>query len=125
MRTIDKNSFFKHTNGRFQECAIPTREADFVSKTTWGEISSIYYFENNGVIRVSNHWGAVASCQWNLNTVNEFGYDKCRKTEVKAGFITFAELEQNTNLGIELLEAISKGQTELANEIKLKLNGKY
>ena len=64
MTTIDKTNFHLSTYGRFQVVEQPSRTPDYISYTTWGEISSIYYYEKNGVIRVTKHWGAVASSQW-------------------------------------------------------------
>lgn len=122
---IYKNNFFLNTNGRFVECEIPTTTPDYISKTPSGEISSIYFYTNEGVVRVSDHWGGVASCQWNLNTVNEYGFDKCRKTELKAGVITFAELEENYNLRNDLMINHSKGNKIEANRIREILKNKF
>jgi hypothetical protein len=122
---INKDNFFIKTNGRFIECEIPSRPADYISKTPWGDVSSVYYYTNEGVIRVSDHWGGVASCQWNLNTVNTFRFDKCRKTELKAGYISFKELEENYNLGQDLLIAVSKNDKVKADEIREQLKNKF
>jgi len=120
---IDFTNFHKRTNGRWMPIEIPKTLADFVSLTPYGDISSAYWYTTNGVIRVSDHWGAVASCQWNLETVNGYGFDKCRKTELRAGFITFAELGKNYKLNIALLELASDGKIDSkeADEIREQL----
>ena len=35
-----------------------------------GKISSKYWYSENGVTRVSDHWGIVASCNWTINSEN-------------------------------------------------------
>ena len=89
---INKTNFFNDTRGRFIQVETPSTEPDYVSFNSncrEAGISSRYHFMNGGVVRTSNHWGGVASCQWNLEGVNEFGLDDCRKTKVRSGFITF------------------------------------
>lgn len=108
---INKNNFHQNTIGRFQIVEIPNGKPDYISKTTWGDVSSIYYYKNDGVIRVSNHWGGVASCQWNLEGLNQNGWDKCRKTEIKAGFISFEDLQKNRNMQQEIMILASEGKS--------------
>jgi hypothetical protein len=115
---IDRTNFHQSTNGRFIVIDTPNRPADYISYTTWGEISSIYHYTELGVIRTSNHWGKVASCQWNLEGVNEMGWDKCRKVEVTSGYISFEELTKNKNLHNKMMNFYAEGKTEDA----LKLN---
>jgi len=115
--TINKSNFHLSTYGRFLVVETPNRPADYVSKTPWGEISSVYHYTENGVVRTSNHWGAVASCQWNLEGVNERGFDKCRKVDVVSGFITFAELERIANLQIKGMELRAEGKNEEAKKL--------
>jgi hypothetical protein len=122
MKTINQTNFHLSTYGRFQVVEQPNRTPDYISYTTWGEISSIYYYENNGVIRVSNHWGAVASCQWNLEGLNEMGWDKCRKTDVVAGFISFEELTRIKNLQIKQMELRAEGKIEEAKAVNFLSN---
>ena len=46
----------------------PSRKPDFVSRTRDGDISSEYWYTEDGVIRGSKHWGeGVASCDWFLD----------------------------------------------------------
>lgn len=62
MKKINKENFYLNTQGFFNICEKPTRLPDFTSKS-----GSFYWYENNGVIRHSNHWDKVASCYWELN----------------------------------------------------------
>jgi hypothetical protein len=114
---IDNTNFHLSTYGRFKVVETPSRKADYISYTTWGEISSIYHYTEVGVIRTSNHWGGVASCQWNLEGLNEMGFDKCRKTDVFSGFITFEELTRIKNLQIQNMELRAKGLVEQAKSL--------
>ena len=121
---ITKNNFFENTKGRFIECKLPNNlDVNFTSKDAKKEISSSYSYTDKGVYRTSNHWGGVASCQWNLNTVNSFGMDVCRVTEIKTGYISFEELELNKNIEIKLLN--SYGNDLEFNAIKESIKGMY
>ena len=115
--TIDKTNFHLSTYGRFQVVETPNRPADYISYTTWGEVSSFYHYTENGAIRTSNHWGAVASCQWNLEGVNEMGWDKCRKIEVTSGYISFEELTRIKNLQILNMDLRAEGKIEEAKNL--------
>jgi hypothetical protein len=112
--TIDKSNFHQSTYGRFTVTKTPNRPADYISYTTYGTISSVYHYTENGVIRTSNHWGAVASCQWNLEGLNEIGWDKCRKTEVVSGYISFDELNRVKNLHNEMMNFYALGKVKEA-----------
>lgn len=116
--TIDSTNFHKNTIGRFTIVETPKGTPDYISKTTWGEISSIYYYTNEGVIRLSNHWGNVASCQWNLEGVNSLGFDKCRKVVETAGYISFDELNRVKSLQIKMWDLRSLGNHEEADKME-------
>jgi hypothetical protein len=120
--TIDKSNFHLSTYGRFEIIETPNRPADYISYTTWGEISSIYHYTENGVIRTSNHWGAVASCQWNLEGLNEMGWDKCRKVEVVSGYISFNELNRVKNIHNEMMNLYANGKEADAKALNFLQN---
>lgn len=121
---ISKDNFFTNTKGRFKECELPINvKVNFTSKDNKKEISSSYSYTEKGVYRTSNHWGGVASCQWNLDTVNDFGMDDCKNTEVKTGYISFLELQLNKNMEIKLLNAY--GNDSEFNKIKESIKGMY
>ena len=114
---IDKTNFHLSTYGRFTVVETPSRKADYISYTTWGHISSIYHYTEEGVIRTSDHWGGVASCQWNLEGLNEMGFDKCRKTQVTSGYISFEELTRLKNIQIKGMELRAEGKHEEAKAL--------
>lgn len=77
----NKDNFYMNTIAEFKELnKRPNREPDFVSRTKNGNISSEYWYENDGVIRGSNHWGTnTASCDWFLDTQvgdNDYEFEK-------------------------------------------------
>lgn len=62
-KKITTQNFMKSTNANFTPCVKPEREPDFTSPS-----GSQYWYENGGVIRHSDHWGAeIASCNWFLD----------------------------------------------------------
>lgn len=86
MNNISKDNFFTETFAVFKGCKKPHRKPDYISKDRFGDISSIYWYnEKKGyVIRYSQHWsksnncnfakslfacGRIASCYWELRTV--------------------------------------------------------
>jgi hypothetical protein len=58
-RVYDFHNFFKATVADWSLCEIPDDSPDFVSSS-----GSAYWDLGNGVRRLSDHWGAVASCKW-------------------------------------------------------------
>lgn len=48
-----------------------SQKADFVSRTGDGEVASKYYFFEDKVIRVADHWGNVQNCYWTLDGVSD------------------------------------------------------
>ena len=60
----NKYNFHKHTFCIFKEVDFSKIEnliSNFRSKS-----GSSYYFTNDGVYRLSNHWSRVANCRWRL-----------------------------------------------------------
>lgn len=79
---MDKYNFFIKTKANFKACKKPKRKPDYISLDRYGYISSKYWYNKNGVIRMSNHWsrinienannsifecGKVASCHWTIH----------------------------------------------------------
>ncbi len=65
----NKDNFFFNTIAVFKPIEyVPTREADYNSSNYYsGEISSSYWYTDEGVIRYSDHWGNdIATCDWKL-----------------------------------------------------------
>jgi hypothetical protein len=87
---IDLNNFYLATFGNFKRCKVPKRKPDFFSlnKVT-GKVSSRYWYGQDSeglfVVRLSDHWGKVASCRWLLGgTTENFPYHQCGKTYCSA-----------------------------------------
>lgn len=81
LKKYNKTNFHKHTFCEFIEVdatAIPNIEWHYKSKSGSG-----YCFTEEGVYRISNHWGRAANCRWrliseikNLNQKERIGYAK-------------------------------------------------
>lgn len=83
LKKYNKTNFHKHTFCEFIEvdtAAIPNIEWYYKSKSGSG-----YCFTDEGVYRISNHWGRAANCRWRLisssnskinNSQNRIGYAK-------------------------------------------------
>ncbi len=65
LNPIDTQNFHKNTIADFKEImpnGIPKRNPDFID-----ELGSKYWFTNVSIIRQSNHWGDINSCNWTLD----------------------------------------------------------
>lgn len=81
LKKYNKTNFHKHTFCEFIEVdtnAIPNNEWHYKSKSGSG-----YCFTEEGVYRISNHWGRAANCRWRLiseiknpNQKERIGYAK-------------------------------------------------
>ena len=60
----NSSNFHLKSAATFKETAKPDGAPDFVS-----ESGSAYWYTTQGVFRLSNHWGNVASCDWGLDGV--------------------------------------------------------
>ena len=80
-KKYNKTNFHKHTFCEFTEvnsASIPNIEWHYKSKSGSG-----YCFTDEGVYRISNHWGRAANCRWRLiseiknpNQKERIGYAK-------------------------------------------------
>ncbi len=82
-KIYNRLNFHKHTFCVFKEVEnkqIENLEPNYSSKS-----GSIYYFTDEGLYRISNHWGRAANCRWKLNSssmiisknnTNKIGYAK-------------------------------------------------
>ncbi len=87
LKKYNKTNFHKHTFCEFTEvnsASIPNIEWHYKSKSGSG-----YFFTEEGVYRISNHWGRAANCRWRLisnsranssskinNSLHRIGYAK-------------------------------------------------
>lgn len=77
----NRYNFYRHTFCAFTEVdsvILNSLKLSYKSKK-----GSSYYFTNEGVYRVANHWGRVANCRWRLlslnkkvNQINRIGFAK-------------------------------------------------
>lgn len=68
-KTYNRTNFHKHTFCIFTEVdldAIAAMQPNYKSKS-----GSSYYFTDEGVYRLSNHWGRAANCRWRLQKKSE------------------------------------------------------
>ncbi len=85
IKTYNKTNFHKYTFCVFKEVAfdeVNELKVNFKSKS-----GSSYYFVDNGVYRLSNHWGRAANCKWRLINDNS-NEDKSR---TKLGFAKWTD----------------------------------
>ncbi|PCI31368.1 MAG: hypothetical protein COB60_11925 [Flavobacteriaceae bacterium] len=90
MKTYNRYNFFKHTYCVFKGAdlsEIPTVKANYTSKS-----GSSYFFVNDGVYRLSNHWGRAANCRWRL----ENGLEE-RREGAKLGFAKWTSFYADTS----------------------------
>lgn len=91
--TYNKTNFHKHTFCVFSEASIEIikdLKLNFKSKS-----GSSYYFVENGVYRLSNHWARVANCKWRLINFNENLDSKDNKN--KLGFAKWTDFYQDND----------------------------
>ncbi len=78
----NKNNFYVDTLADFKEMSKrPNGKPDYVSyyfdKTGKRKISSEYWYNENGVVRGSDHWGeGISSCDWYLDGEARKGYKR-------------------------------------------------
>ena len=65
---FNRHNFHKNTFCIFSEVGLESIEnlkPNYKSKS-----GSVYYFSQDGVYRLSNHWGRAAKCKWRLQSNN-------------------------------------------------------
>lgn len=63
-KKYNRFNFHKYTFCEFQE--VSQDSIDELKLAYTSKSGSSYYFTENGVFRVSNHWGRAANCRWRL-----------------------------------------------------------
>ena len=81
MKIYTKNNFHKHTFCEFIE--VNSTEIQGIEMNYKSKSGSGYCFTDEGVYRISNHWGRAANCRWRLisdvkspNQKERIGYAK-------------------------------------------------
>ena len=77
------DNFYKGTTANFKEImkeGIPKRKPDFIS-----DFGSKYWFTPNSVIRQSDHWGQLDTCEWTLDSKsgNKYTQGICKLIDFK------------------------------------------
>ena len=110
----NESNFFWNTVAMFEQVnSRPRRKPDYISKTRDGKISSEYWFSDEGVIRGSNHWGDISTCDWALKgTGLAFELTLTPKVYGKAKWSEFVQKSQEIIVDGEFL-----GRTDFENTI--------
>jgi len=112
----NKHNFHKHTFCEFQEVSFSEIEKTKPSYTS--KSGSVYYFNNEGVFRVSNHWGRAANCRWRL-----LSNEKIKSQTEKCGFAKWTDFYPNSEN--EKLFYIEVNWTTLEINFQHKNNPNY
>lgn len=75
-KTYNKTNFHRHTFCIFKE--VPFSELEGLKPNYTSQSGSSYYFTQEGVYRVSNHWGRAANCKWRLQALTNVSSDRTR-----------------------------------------------
>nr|WP_294938169.1 hypothetical protein [uncultured Flavobacterium sp.] len=75
-KTYNKTNFHKHTFCIFKE--VPLNETEGLKLAYNSKSGSSYYFTEEGLYRVSNHWGRAANCRWRLTPMENGTYSKTK-----------------------------------------------
>lgn len=91
-KNYNKTNFHKHTFCIFKQVELSEIEnlkMNFKSKS-----GSNYYFTNDGVYRLSNHWSRVANCRWRLNNYN---INNKNQNRTKLGFANWTDFYEDND----------------------------
>ena len=89
--TANRNNFYKETVATFTPSKTPNRQPDYIS-----ESGSKYWYEIDGVIRQSDHWGSrVASCEWFYGELWNSG------SELLTGYCAWKDFEKTELVTVE------------------------
>jgi hypothetical protein len=94
IKTYNKTNFHKYTFCIFKEVdvdAIKDLKLNYKSKS-----GSCYYFVDNGVYRLSNHWSRVANCKWRLVSSSDVTLSAVEVPNSKNASLVHAEPSQST-----------------------------
>ena len=95
LKKYNKTNFHKHTFCEFTEVdavTIPNVDWHYKSKSGSG-----YSFADEGVYRISNHWGRAANCRWRLISNSKTSSNsKINNGENRIGFAKWSDFYPNT-----------------------------
>lgn len=123
VKTYNKTNFHKHTFCIFQEVAFDAiKELKLHYKSKSG---SSYYFVENGVFRLSDHWSRVANCRWRINNINNNVKNNVND-RVKLGFAKWTDFYPDNDFeklyfivfdGIDEVNYFHKNHENFTNQI--------
>lgn len=90
-KIYNKTNFHRHTFCVFKEIRIEELiglKPNYTSKS-----GSSYYFKDEGVYRVSNHWGRAANCKWRLQAL-----DNVPSSRTRAGYANWNEFHPDNDI---------------------------
>ena len=94
LKKYNKTNFHKHTFCEFIEvdaATIPNIEWHYKSKSGSG-----YCFTDEGVYRISNHWGRAANCRWRLiSSSKTSSSSKINNSQNRIGFAKWMDFYPN------------------------------
>ena len=119
-----KYNFHKHTFCIFSEVKdkdIESLQANYKSKS-----GSSYYFTEEGLYRVSNHWGRAANCRWKLVT-NSKAITSSKSNANKIGYARWTDFYPNSeNENIFYIEVDFDTKTvDFHHKLNPLFDGKY
>ena len=90
MKIYNRHNFHKHTFCIFTEVdaeKFQNAKPDYTSKS-----GSMYHFNENGVYRISNHWGRAANCKWRLKPL-----ENSIKNSFRIGYANWKEFQSDND----------------------------
>jgi len=90
-KIYNRTNFHRHTFCVFKE--VNLSELAGLKPNYTSKSGSSYYFSDNGVYRVSNHWGRAAKCKWRLQALTNSSSDR-----TKAGYANWTEFHPDDDV---------------------------
>lgn len=98
-KTFSRHNFHKHTFCIFSE--VKVKDIESLQPNYKSKSGSSYYFTEEGLYRVSNHWGRAANCRWKLEAssiiISNIGLvDKnLKQVQIKIGYAQWTDFYPN------------------------------
>jgi hypothetical protein len=97
-KTYNKTNFHKHTFCIFQKVNLElVKDLKLHYKSKSG---SSYYFVEDGVYRLSNHWSRVANCRWRIvanKSIPPNSIEVSNPNRIKLGFAKWHDFHQDND----------------------------
>lgn len=91
-KTYNRYNFHKHTFCIFKE--IDAKLIENLQPTYLSKSGSAYYFFEEGLYRVANHWGRAANCRWKLDSSSIVNSDS-KKNLFQVGYAKWTDFYPN------------------------------